>query len=413
MRIEIRDVRVVDGLADTTRDHIDVTVDGDRITAIKQHDPTRSGRPASDPSGAAATTIDGAGRTLLPGLIDAHAHYTFDPTEGSIATILRRSDAEIVLAAAGHAATALRAGVTTARGAGSLRNLEVGLRDAIEAGHVPGPRIITAATAVGITGGHGYQFGLEADDAAAFVTATRRVVRDGADVVKVIASEAAMLTTTGLAGNRIVSGRPELTLDELRAVVETASELGVKVMSHAQDAESVRRSAAAGVASVEHAWLADRPALEALAASGAFLVPTMVVVDVNRTLGGMTPAQRERQDMIERRQRASTEAALELGIPIATGTDTGEVGVTADMVWREIVLLHDHGATAMAAIKAATSAAARLLGLDRDLGTIEVGKLADLVIVDADPTTDLRRLARPVLVMKGGKIVVRDGLEPV
>jgi imidazolonepropionase-like amidohydrolase len=117
--------------------------------------------------------------------------------------------------------------------------------------------------------------------------------------------------------------------------------------------------------------------------------------------------------MIERRQRASTEAALELGIPIATGTDTGEVGVTADMVWREIVLLHDHGATAMAAIKAATSAAARLLGLDRDLGTIEVGKLADLVVVDADPTTDIRRLARPVLVMKGGKIVVRDGLEPV
>ena len=311
--------------------------------------------------------------TLLPGLIDAHAHYTFDPTEGSIGTILRRSDAEIVLAAAGHAATALKAGVTTARGAGSLRNLEVALRDAIEAGDVPGPRIVTAGTAVGITGGHGYQFGLEADDPAGFVTVTRRVVRDGADVVKVIASEAAMLTTTGLAGNRMVSGGPELTLEELRAVVATASELGVKVMSHAQDAESVRRSAAAGVASVEHAWLADRPALEALAESGAFLVPTMVVVDVNRTLGGMTAAQRERQDMIERRQRASTETAIELGIPVATGTDTGEVGVTADMVWREIVLLHDHGASPMAAIKAATSAAAHLLGLDADLGTSKSG----------------------------------------
>src|SRR4051794_16929268 len=309
MRIEIRDVRLVDGVANTARDHVDVTVDGERISAIEPHDPTRAEpRPAdaTDPSGA-TTTIDGAGRTLLPGLIDAHAHYTFDPSEGSIATILRRSDAEIVLAAAGHAATALEAGVTTARGAGSLRNLEVALRDAIQAGLVPGPRILTAATAVGITGGHGYQFGLEADDVVSFVTATRRVVRDGADVVKVIASEAAMLTTTGLAGSRMVSGRPELTLHELRAVVETASELGVTVMSHAQDAESVRRSAVAGVASVEHAWLADRPALEALAASGAFLVPTMVVVDVNRTLGGMTVAQRERQDMLERRQRASTE----------------------------------------------------------------------------------------------------------
>ncbi|HEX6869163.1 MAG TPA: amidohydrolase family protein [Candidatus Limnocylindrales bacterium] len=403
MRIEIRDVRLIDGLAETAREHVDVTVDGDRISAIEAHDPTRS--DVRDSAGAPPTRIDGAGRTLLPGLIDAHAHYTFDPTEGSIGTILGRSDAEIVLAAAGHAATALRAGVTTSRGAGSLRNLEVALRDAIEAGHLPGPRILTAGTAVGITGGHGYQFGLEADDPASFVTATRRVVRDGADVVKVIASEAAMLTTTGLAASRVVNGGPELTFDELRAVVETATELGVKVMSHAQDAESVRRSATAGVASVEHAWLADRPALEALAASGAYLVPTMVVVDVNRTLGGLTPVQRERQDMIERRQRESTETAIELGIPVATGTDTGEVGVTADMVWREIVLLHDHGASAMAAIKAATSAGARLLGLEADLGTVEVGKLADLVLVDGDPTTDLRRLATPLVVIRGGEVV--------
>jgi imidazolonepropionase-like amidohydrolase len=412
MRIEIRDVRVVDGVANTARDHVDVAVDGERISAIEPHDPTRAEpRPADAAGPSAATTIDGAGRTLVPGLIDAHAHYTFDPTEGSIGTILRRSDADIVLAAAGHAATALEAGVTTARGAGSLRNLEVALRDAIQAGLVPGPRILTAGTAVGITGGHGYQFGLEADDVVSFVTATRRVVRDGADVVKVIASEAAMLTTTGLAGSRTVSGRPELTLHELRAVVETASELGVTVMSHAQDAESVRRSAVAGVASVEHAWLADRPALEALAASGAFLVPTMVVVDVNRTLGGMTVAQRERQDMLERRQRASTETAIELGIPIAAGTDTGEVGVTADMVWREVMLLHDHGLSPMAAIKAATSAAAHLLGLDGDLGTIEVGKLADLVLVDGDPTNDLRRLATPALVIQGGRIVGREGFE--
>ena len=98
--------------------------------------------------------------------------------------------------------------------------------------------------------------------------------------------------------------------------------------------------------------------------SGAFLVPTLVVTDVNRTLPGLTPVQRERQDLIERRHRASTEAAIELGIPLATGTDTGEVGVTADMVAREIALLREHGASPMAAIRAATSAGARLLGLD-------------------------------------------------
>jgi imidazolonepropionase-like amidohydrolase len=134
-------------------------------------------------------------------------------------------------------------------------------------------------------------------------------------------------------------------------------------------------------------------------------VPTLVVTDVNRTLPGLTPVQRERQDLIERLHRLSTETAIRLGVPLAAGTDTGEVGVTADMVWREVVLLHDHGASAMTAIKAATSSAARLLGVDRDTGTIEVGKLADLVLVKGDPLVDLRRLADPVAVWQGGRSV--------
>jgi imidazolonepropionase-like amidohydrolase len=392
------DVHLIDGIATTARTHVDVVIDGDRIVSVADHDPRRAGEPGT-------VVVEGHGRTLLPGLIDAHSHYTFDPTEGSIAVLARRSDAETVLVAAGHAARALRAGITTARGAGSIRNLEVVLRDAIAAGRVPGPRLLVAGTAVGITGGHGYQFGLEADGPEALVTATRRVVRDGADVVKVVASEAAMLTTTGLAPGRMVHGAPELTEVELRAIVEAAAELRVRVMSHAQDGESVRRSAAAGVVSVEHAWLADHAAIEALAASGAWLVPTLVVTDVNRTLPGLTPVERERQDLIERRHRASTEAAIALGVPLATGTDTGEVGVTADMVWREIALLHDHGASAMAAIQAATSSAARLLGVDGETGTVEPGKLADLVLVDGDPLRDLGRLATPVAVFQAGRSI--------
>ncbi len=392
------DVRLIDGIAPTALEHADVVIDGERIVSVAVHDPALAGEPGT-------VVVDGRGRTLLPGLIDAHAHYTFDPTEGSIPVIAARSDAEIVLIAAGHAARALRAGITTARGAGSIRNLEVVLRDAIAAGRIPGPRMVVAGSAIGITGGHGYQFGLEADGPEALVTATRRVVRDGADVVKVIASEAAMLTTTGLAPGRMVHGAPELTERELRAIVDAAAELRVRVMSHAQDSESVRRSAVAGVASVEHAWLADQAAIEALAASGAWLVPTLVVTDVNRTLPGLTPVQRERQDLIERRHRASTEAAVALGVPLATGTDTGEVGVTADLVWREIALLHDHGASAMAAIQAGTASGARLLGVEGETGTVEPGKLADLVLVEGDPLTDLRRLATPVAVYQAGRSI--------
>jgi imidazolonepropionase-like amidohydrolase len=394
----IRDVRVIDGVGEDALQAQDVLTEGERIVSIERHDPGR--RVALG-----TVLVHGAGRTLLPGLIDAHAHYTFDPAEGSLQAIARRSDDEISLAAAGHAARALRAGVTTARGAGSIRNLECALRDAIAAGLVPGPRIVAAGTAVGSTGGHGSAFGLEADGPVALAEATRRAVADGADVVKVVASEAAMLTTTGLAPGAIVHGAPELDPEELRAVVDAATALGRRVMSHAQDGESVRRSVAAGVTSVEHAWLADAGAIEALADSGAWLVPTLVVTDVNRTLSGLTPLQRERQDLIERTHRRSTEMAIRFGVPLATGTDTGEVGVTSDMVWREIVLLHDHGASPMAAIKAATSSAARLLGVADDTGSIEVGKVADLVLVEGDPLADLSTLSKPLAVWRGGRSV--------
>ena len=394
----IRGVRLIDGVADRAHGPVDVRVQAERIVAVEPHDPDRLAVDGDE-------VVDGAGRTVLPGLIDAHAHYTFDPTEGSLQVIATRSDGEILEAARRHAALARRAGITTARGAGSIRGLELVLRDEIATGRTPGPRLIAAGTAVGSVGGHGSAFGLEASGADGLAAATRQVIGVGADVVKVVASEAAMLTTTGLAPGALVHGRPELDEPELRAIVEAARGAGRRVMSHAQDGESVRRSAVAGVDSIEHAWLADAAALEAVAASGAWLVPTLVVTDVNRTLPGLTPVQRERQDLIERTHRASTEAAVRLGIPLATGTDTGEVGVTADMVWREIVLLHDHGASAMASIQAATSSGARLLGIADDTGSVEVGRMADLVLVDGDPLVDLAVLARPVAVWQRGRRV--------
>ena len=396
MTVLFRDVRVIDGVADVAREHVDVLVTGELIESVSEHDPSRAVAPS-------APVVEGGGRTLLPGLIDAHAHYTFDPTEGSLQAIALRDDKAILAAARRHAAMALRAGVTSARGAGSMRNLGIAFRDEIATGRTPGPRLVEAGTAVGSVGGHGSAFGLEATGPDGLAAITREVIDAGADVVKVVASEAAMLTTTGHAPGAIVNGAPELTVDEVRAVVDVAREAGLRVMSHAQDSESVRRCVKAGVTSIEHAWMADEAAIERLAASGAWLVPTLIVTDVNRTLPGLTPVQRERQDLIEVTHRLSTETAIRLGVPLATGTDTGEVGVTADMVWREIALLHDHGASPMTAIKAATSSGARLLGIDDEVGTVEVGKVADLVLVDGDPLVDLGVLARPVGVWQRGE----------
>lgn len=304
----ISNVRLIDAVADGARSGVDVVIEGESIAAVERHDPAR----ATEANG---EVVDGTDRTLLPGLIDCHSHYPIDATvEDGFETFRHDPDTTIALRAAGMARLALESGVTTSRSAGSPRNFDVVLRGAIEAGHVPGPRILAAGPALTITGGHGWLFGREADGELEFRKAVRANVRDGADVIKVVASEAAMLTTA-------VAGVEEMTEGEIRAAVEEAGRLRRRVLSHAQGSEAVVRSARAGVASVEHAFLADEAALDVLAESGAFLVPTLAVTDVWHHLEGLTPAARARQDVIEGYHRRSTETAIKLGIRTATGTD--------------------------------------------------------------------------------------------
>jgi imidazolonepropionase-like amidohydrolase len=392
--IVIRGASLIDGLADDARTGFDVVIDDDRISAIEPTRPDEA--PPAD-----VIVVDATGATLMPGLIDCHAHYTIDPLADDGFIQFRAESLErAALRAAGMARRALDGGVTTARSGGSPANLDVVLSAAIAAGHVPGPRLLAAGPALTITGGHGHMFGREADGEIEFVKAVRANVRDGAAVIKIVSSEAAMLTSS-------VAGVEEVSAAELEAVVREAHRLRRRVMSHAQNSEAVRRSARAGVASVEHAFLADEAAIATLAETGTTLVPTLTVTDVWRDLPGLSPAQRERQTEIERLHRQSCETAIRLGVDVATGTDTGVRGVMPEMVWREIVLLHDHGASAMAAIRAATTAAARLLGIEDDVGSVVVGKRADLLLVDGDPLRDLTRLRSPRLVIQAGRIIPR------
>jgi imidazolonepropionase-like amidohydrolase len=390
--IRFRGVRLIDAVSDEARADVDVVVRDGRIDSI-------------EPTGALPEdegAIDGAGMTLLPGLIDCHAHYPIDPTvEDGFLQFRQDPDTTIVLRAAREARRALEAGTTTARSAGSPGRFDVVLRDAIEAGYVAGPRLLAAGPALTITGGHGWLFGVEVDGEAEFVRAVRANVRDGADVIKVVASEAAMLTPSDNG-----AGGPEMTEEEIAAVVAEAARLGRRVLAHAQGGESVQWAARAGVASVEHAFLAEERDLEVLAASGATLVPTLSVTDVTHSIEGLSAAARERQDLIERLHRRSCETAIRLGIPVATGTDCGVRGVLSDMIAREVRLLHEHGASSIVAIRGATATAARLLGLEDEIGTVEVGKRADLVLVEGDPLRDLRCLENVRVVVKAGELVV-------
>lgn len=390
------DARLITGRRAEVLGPVDVVVEGDVITEVRAHRTT---------SPAGADRIDCNGMTVMPGLIDCHVHYTLDPDSDPPLAWGRPRTA--VLVGAYNARRALLSGVTTARSAGARANLDIALRDGIDAGRIPGPRILAAGQVVGITGGHGYQFGHEGDSEVELIRAVRRQVRAGADVIKVMASEAAMLTTTGLSSRHMVHGSPELSERELKAIVTAASAAHCRTFSHAHDNASVIASSEAGVASVEHAFLADEEAIRMLKENNTTLVPTLTVTDVNRGRTDITEVQRRRQSEIERSHRRSCELAISMDVPIATGTDCGEPGVWSNMLWREVALLQEHGMSPLDAIFAATGAAAGLIGVD-EVGAVEVGKAADLIAVRGDPLTDLSRLSAPCLVMKGGQMARRE-----
>ena len=257
-RIVLRPALVIDGRSDAPRRALEVLVENGTILAL------RPARPAAPQEG---TVVELPGATLLSGLIDCHVHYTIDPSLDvqGIARGAVEPPERAVLIGARNARQALLAGVTTARSAGASRSLDISLAAAIAAGDVAGPRLIPAGAAVTITGGHGQHFGIQVDSIDGMITAVRGLARDGARVIKLVASEAAMLPT-GLAGVQ------ELTMEEMTAMTREARRRGLGVLVHAQSSAAVA-AADAGADSIEHAFLANEAALRSLKNSGAFLTP--------------------------------------------------------------------------------------------------------------------------------------------
>ena len=403
--IAIKAGRLIDGTGAPPVDGAVVLVEDGRIAAV--------GADIAVPQG--AHVIDLSGKTLLPGFIDAHVHlagrYVGEGQNWENKAVRDLPQKEAILGVR-NARLTLEAGFTTVRNVGAHEFSDIALRDAIREGVVPGPRILAAGHAIGITGGHcdtnGYIPGVAertpetgiADGDAEILKAVRTQVKRGADVIKFCA-------TGGVLSEGDAVGAQQYTEEEMRVLVTEAHLTGRRVAAHAHGTEGIKAALRAGVDSIEHGSMLDDEAIRLFKAKDAFLVPTLMAQEAVETQAksGILKDERAKKALfIAPRARESFRRAAAAGVKIALGTDSGvfQHGKNA----REFVLMVENGMKPMDAILAGTKRAAELLGIEAEVGTIEKGKVADLVAVAADPLQSIATLGEPVFVMHEGQIIV-------
>jgi len=401
-RTVIRAQRVLDVKTGQTLPDAAIVIEGDKIV--------RAGPASAVPSAADTTIINLPTATVLPGLIDAHTHLTFNPRFGY--EMLGISVPREALIGAHNARVTLEAGFTTVRNVGARAYSDVALRDAINAGDVPGPRMLVSGPALSITGGHcdndllPFEYHATNDGVADGVESvqhkTREIIKYGADLIKVCA-------TGGVLSKGDDPNASQYTLEEMKAIVADAHRLGRKVAAHAHGAQGVIWASEAGVDSVEHGHLMNDAAIATLKKNGTYLVPTLYLVDwqrENAATANLPDFAKRKMEMVSEVGKTNAKKAFEAGVKIGLGTDAAVYphGLNA----HELAVYVSLGMSPLQAIQTATVNDADLLGWSDKIGTLEPGKWADIIAVDGDPLSDITVLQHVKFVMKGGEVVKND-----
>lgn len=381
-----------------------IVVDGDKISAIERGFKT---------AGAGDIVIDLSNQTLMPGLMDMHTHFSTQSSPTAYSEGFTMNEADYALRGAVFARKTLLAGFTTVRELGDTHHISTALRKAIDAGYTDGPRIFTAGTSIATTGGHadptnGLAYGrmgnpgpdegvINGPDEAR--KAVRQRYKEGADLIKI--------TATGGVLSVAKSGKnSQFSDEELKAIVDTAKDYNFTIAVHAHGKEGMERAIKAGVTSIEHGTFMDDKTMALMKQHGTYLVPTLsagkFVAEKAKIPGYFPEIVRLKaaatgplmQDMFKRAYKA--------GVKIAFGTDAG-VGMHGDN-WKEFLYMNEAGMPAHETILAATIDAATVLNQQDTLGSIKVGKVADLVAVPGDPLSDLQLMSKVDFVMKAGKV---------
>jgi imidazolonepropionase-like amidohydrolase len=365
-----------------------------------------------------ATVIELGDVTVLPGFIDLHVHTTGELGENFLQTFyqdLRMGVPEGSIRASGYARKMLDAGFTTIRNLGASDRIDAGLRDAINKGFVIGPRILAATNALGARGGHcdssgfpeltfGPESGVKDGIASGpdeFRDSVRYQIKYGADVIKVCG-------TGGVLSIADEVDTPQITQEEMNAIVEEAHKLRKRVAVHAHGAEGAKVAIKAGADTIEHGSFLDDEALRMMKEKGTWYVPTLLAGEyaTKGPAAKTMPPELQKKGAEAMAKRSDTfKRALQIGVKVAFGTDSGVSphGVNA----QEFALLVDHGMSPVAALRSATLDAATALGLEKEIGSLESGKVADVIAVAGNPFQDIRATEKVVFVMKSGEIIRR------
>lgn len=352
--------------------------------------------------------IDASGLTILPGLINAHVHFSLDGGNDSVGALAHEAHLTTAYKAALQAELTLRAGTTTVRDVGCSGAIGLFLKQAIDAGFVRGPRMLASGACIVMTGGHNRFIGIEVDGPDEARKAARQQLKLGADLIKVVA-------TGGVITSGVEPEYVQLTVDEMRAAVDEAHHCGKHAASHAQGEQGIANSLEAGVDTIEHGIYLTPALVEIMLRQGAALVPTLT--PMRRILLESDKLQLPEYAVVKMRRTSepwleSFRMAMDAGVPIVAGTDAGTPGNPHGSVAIEVKFMVEAGMSNEQALRSATDVAADVIGLGDRIGRIKNGYYADLIFVRGNPLERIGDLDNLCGVMKGGELIWFDPSVP-